>query len=353
MATITLYAEESNYMPGLLQNVKKAVIDYKTELVTLKTKIMNINQRVCDLEHISDCIRSSTQIQEKKANAFEVFERNNEEFTLEVEVIDGEVAEVINQRKADFYEAYSYLKPEAEKSIWEDFCEELQSVGEWCQAHWKEIVIGLVCIVVGALLTVLTGGVFLTALVAGLKAALIAAAISGLISTGISLVSSLVNGESIGTTLGKALNAFADGFASGFMFGGIMAGVSMTLSIGFRGLVKLGVSSGKYSGIGKEGVFKILSPDKLRQDGNSGGTLVKIGNKLHLDVDSGILSGGKFKNPLKITNFLHLHMPGVQGNIQPLLIVGGHIPIGIYVASIMGSICRNKWVSSRKGRRKR
>ena len=39
-----------------------------------------------------------------------------------------------------------------------------KKVGEWCKNHWKELVIGAICIVIGAVLTVLTGGSFLAVL---------------------------------------------------------------------------------------------------------------------------------------------------------------------------------------------
>ena len=39
-----------------------------------------------------------------------------------------------------------------------------KKVGEWCKEYWEKLVIGAICIVIGAVLTVLTGGSFLAAL---------------------------------------------------------------------------------------------------------------------------------------------------------------------------------------------
>jgi len=50
-----------------------------------------------------------------------------------------------------------------------------KKVGEWCKNHGKELVIGAICIVIGAVLNVLTGGSFLAA---GFKAAAMARFIS-------------------------------------------------------------------------------------------------------------------------------------------------------------------------------
>jgi len=41
MATITLYAGKINQMPGLINEVKKSVVDYKSELSALRKKTLN------------------------------------------------------------------------------------------------------------------------------------------------------------------------------------------------------------------------------------------------------------------------------------------------------------------------
>lgn len=241
MATIVLYADIINQMPGLFKDVKKSVADYKSELFALKSKSLKIKQSICNLD---DVVR---------------------------------------------------------------------------------IVIGLVCIVVGAVLTALTGGVFAAVLLVGLKAAAISVLISGTISMGISLISSGKHGDSLGTMWAKALNAFGDGLASGFMIGGIMAGVSMSISATFKMAAKLGISTGRNGRIGKEGFFKILSPDRIATDGNGGGTLLKIGRTFRIDFDTRILIGGRYINPLKLANFMHMHLLGLSQNVPYLLIVGGHV----------------------------
>lgn len=342
MATIALYSNKINQIPVLINNVKKSIVDYKSELSVLKKKALQINKSVCDLDDVVTSIQASSQIQEEKIASLETFRKNSEQFSEDAARIDSDTADAIRQNKNEFYKKYSYLKPECEKTEWEKFCETLNGVGEWCKKHWKEIVIGLACIVVGAILTALTGGAFAAALLAGLKAAVISALISGTISMTISLVSSAISGDSVGIMLAKALNAFGDGFASGFMIGGIMAGASMAISSGFKIAAKLGAATGRGGGIGKEGIFKILSPDKIASDGNGGGTLFKIGKTFRLDFDTRILIGKKYINPLKLANFMHLHLPGITQNIPGLLIVGGHIPIGIYISGIFGGIFNKK-----------
>lgn len=345
MATIMLCANRINQMSGMINDVKISVNDYKSGLSVLKSKMISINRSVCNMDEIIQSIQSSSQTQDRKLASLDAFNRNNETFISGVIGIDNGVADVIKQKKDDFYAKFSYLKPEYEKTEWDKFCENLDSIGDWCKRHWKEIAIGLVCIIVGAILTALTGGAFAAALLAGLKAAAISALISGAISMCISLVSSGINGDSFGTACAKALNAFGDGFASGFMFGGIMAGVSMAISSAFKFAARLGATTGRSGGIGK-GIFKFLSPDKIASDGNGGGTLIKIGKTFRIDFDTRVLAGGKYFNPLKLANFMHMHLPGVTQNVPGLLIVGGHIPIGLYISGILGGIFNKK----KKGR---
>ena len=304
MATIALYAGKMNQMSSLIGEVRKSVDDYSSELFSLKSKTLNIRKSVCDLDDVSGMIQASTEIQEKKIESLENFSQKTEEFTGEVVRIDEEVAAVINQNKEDFYNKYNYLKPDAEKNFLE------------------------ICF---------DSAAYLPMLLSGLKAALASGAITGGINAGISIVSSLVQGEDIGTIIGNSLNAFGDGFAGGFMIGGIMAGTSMALSSGFRIAAKSGVRTGKKGGIGKEGVFKILSPDRIAADGNSGGTLFKIGKTFRVDVDTRIIGNVSSRNHLKLPNFFHMHLPGVKGNVPWLGINCGHIPIGLYFSVIFGS----------------
>ena len=97
------------------------------------------------------------------------------------------------------------MKPECEKSRWKKFKDGCKKVGEWCKNHWKELVIGAICIVIGAVLTVLTGGSFLAALGIGFKSAAMAGFISGGISVISSLIVSIFSGDSFKTILGKVL----------------------------------------------------------------------------------------------------------------------------------------------------
>lgn len=165
MATISLYETKINNMPGLINDVKKSVTNYKSELSTLKKKSLNVNRSICDFDDVISAISTSTQTQEDKIEALEIFHDNCEQFITDTVKIDDDVAEIVSQRKDDFYSKYSYLKPDREKNGWEKFCDGCKKVGEWCKEHWVMITTILVVIAI-AVIAVVTFGVAIAAIAA-------------------------------------------------------------------------------------------------------------------------------------------------------------------------------------------
>jgi len=66
MATITLYAGKINQMPGLINEVKKSVVDYKSELSALRKKTLNINRSVCNLDEVISSYRHLPRLRIEK-----------------------------------------------------------------------------------------------------------------------------------------------------------------------------------------------------------------------------------------------------------------------------------------------
>ena len=153
MATITLYAGKVNQMSSLINHAKKAVKEYKSDLRSLKSKVLKIDSGICNVDDVISSIKSSTKTQEDKIETLENLKQDINDFISDVVRIDGDAADAINKSKDDFYDKYEYLKPECEKSGWEKFKDGCKKVGEWCQEHWKEILI-TVTIVIGAVLAI-------------------------------------------------------------------------------------------------------------------------------------------------------------------------------------------------------
>jgi len=149
-------------MPGLINEVKKSVVDYKSELSALRKKTLNINRSVCNLDEVISSIQASSQTQDRKIDSLEKFCSESEKFISEVIRIDEEVAELINKRKENFYKEYYYLKPESEKSGWEKIKDGLKSVAEWCKENWKSIakIVAAAVVITGlGIAAALTGGI--------------------------------------------------------------------------------------------------------------------------------------------------------------------------------------------------
>lgn len=249
MAVITI---SGNYGKGAFQNLglsfnnaKEKTSSMASSLGSLRSKIY-IAQTVVNVGTSSKSASDAVNREEHKKSALSIAYKKLDKLLVEIGTVDNKVAEAIDSNKKIFYKKFSWLKPECEKGffekakdyLWGKICDignALKniaiSVGKWLKEHWKEILIGLAAIVVGAILTVLTGGAatFLAAFVSGLLKAAAFAAIEGAISGTVTYVGARMNGMSPKEALNASLTAFGDSFASGFAtagltFGGAAAG---------------------------------------------------------------------------------------------------------------------------------
>ena len=258
-------------MPGLIKDVKKAVIDYKSELSALKKKTLTINKSVCDLDDVISSIQASTQTQEQKIASLDTFQRNCEDFIADVVRIDSEVADVIRQRKDCFYDTYHYLKPECEKNGWEKFKDGCKSVGEWCKEHWK--LIGTILIVIAAIAVIVFFPAAAPILLLAAKGAILGAVTGGLLGG----LTSLASGDS-----------FWEGFENGAFSGAVTGAL-------FGGLGGVGQMFGKAFGVS----CKVFSAIKYTSMISGGLSLGMAGFDL-LSFGAGLIFGRD--NPLTSFN---------------------------------------------------
>lgn len=278
MATIALYSNKINQMPGMIKDVRQSVIDYKSELSELKMKTLTINSSVCDLEDVISSIQSSTQTQEDKVESLDTFIQGCEEFITDVQRIDEDVADIIRQRKEDFYDQYYYLKPECEKNDWEKFCDGCNKVGEWCKEHWKLVV--TVVIVIAAIVLICTG-------VGGILGAMALGALLGAVIGGVA--GGVMNAITGGSFWEGFENGAFSGAISGIIFGGFggagqMVGGSCRILSALGGadkVLKVMSCAAKISG----GLSAIMDGFDLLAFGiaifDSTNPLVKFNEKLH------------------------------------------------------------------------
>ena len=140
MATIALYANKINQMPGLLKSTRTAVNDLKQQMVKVKQKSQLVDRSVCNIDDVISTITASTQTQEKKIETLETVGKKVEEFVDLSMTVDINAAARVNKNKKDFYEKYAYLKPDCEKTGWEKVCQGLKNAADWCAEHWGSIV---------------------------------------------------------------------------------------------------------------------------------------------------------------------------------------------------------------------
>ena len=251
MATIALNGTSINFGMGIcafdslgtsFKSAKKTTGGLQKAIGNLINKI-DLAKTAAKVETAQTEAKNAKTREETKESSLTLAYDKLDTLINDVGTVDNKVSTKVSAEKNDFYKKYEYLKPECEKSFKEkikdgfkSFCDKVvEIVGgfvEWCKEHWKELLIGLVCIVIGAVLTALTGGAFLAAFVAGFKAALIAGLISGGINVAIYTVATLINGKK--WNFAAAMSSFGDGLASGFMIGGIFAGASMIIGSGLR-----------------------------------------------------------------------------------------------------------------------
>ncbi|SHN05405.1 intein C-terminal splicing region [Anaerosporobacter mobilis DSM 15930] len=226
MATIALYSNQIAQMSGKLGEVKKTVGDYKSELFSLKTKALAIKQSICNMEDVISSIQASTSVQEEKVDSLEQVRGSSEQFIEDTYRIDGNVADLVNKRKDDFYDQYKYLKPESEKNPLEKIKDGLKKVGEWCKEHWKIIVTVVLVIAAIAAIVVITAIAAILAasgLVLGPLLIIALGVAKGLVAGAI--IGGIIGGLSSVAAGGSFFEGFEEGAFSGAFIGALFGGI--------------------------------------------------------------------------------------------------------------------------------
>ena len=235
MATITIYAGKAGNMPGLIKDAKTAVNNLKNEFSTLKGKVLSVNASICNLSDVVSSISASVRTQEDKADALETFREENEEFIEEAVRIDEDVADKVNQGKEDFYDKYSYLKPDCEKTFWEKVKEKVKGAWEWCKENWIAIVTVIVVVAVAIAAVICGVAVAAVAAIAGLIGLVLCVAdIICMIATGGKSIADLCNENGLGW-LGQIF--------SGLSFGCDLVAILLPIGAAVKSIARVGIKS--------------------------------------------------------------------------------------------------------------
>ena len=241
MATISLYASKINHMPELLKASQKKVNVFQDELRNLNKKILKVDNSVCDVYNEAGIVQTSVNTQKVLAESIGKLNESLEKFIDDTVNTDNKAVTLISQQKKDFYQEYSYLKPECEKSTWEKVKSGFKKAGEWCREHWK-LLTTVVLVIAAVVVIVATAG---TAL--GPVAALLVAAAKGLI------IGSAIGGLTGGIFSVMCGRSFFEGFEEGAFSGAISGAVAGGLCSWFSGSGEIALSLGKqmtFGGLG-------------------------------------------------------------------------------------------------------
>ena len=187
----------------------------------------NFPRSLVKFQTVASSIQASTSVQEDKVDSLEQVRGSSEQFIEDTYRIDGNVAELVNKRKDDFYDQYKYLKPDSKKNLLEEIKDRLKKGWEWCKEHWKGIVtvllvIAAIAVIVVALVTTIAVPALLVAMAIE---ALIGAALGGVIGG----IFSVITGGSFWEGFKEGAFYGAIGGAMSFVFTGVVWGGILTL----------------------------------------------------------------------------------------------------------------------------
>lgn len=221
---------------------KTAVNELIDALDSLKSKILSADETV-DLDESWNDADSSEQREEIKESSLSLAYDKLDDLLTEIGRIDSAVAELINERKDDFYDEYDYLKPDCEKSDWELFWDDVggyfEYLGEWLAENWESVVCFVVAVVVAAVIIIVCIATFGAA----------AVAVAALVGMALGLVGQLVSDLICYSITGEWQSSWQDylGAAIGGAVGGALmltgnpmlaAGVEAGIGTFFSGHLK-------------------------------------------------------------------------------------------------------------------
>ena len=228
---------------------------------TIKENTVGLNGGAGNLQGALENVDSRVRTEESKIQDAKAIQKRVNDFVSLAVRVDRSVSEKVNCNKEELYRVNPWLKPATSvdeevpwyEQAWNWLCgaggkisdvassflgyakDTMAKAVDNAIAFYKEhknicnVLIGVAAISIAVVVTVLTGGAAVPALIAMTKAALTAGLVSAAIGGSISAVSSLAQGENFEETLTNAIKSSVDGFCSGFMWGGIFAAGSQII----------------------------------------------------------------------------------------------------------------------------
>ena len=194
MATIALNGASINFGMGIcafdslgtaFSSAKKTTGGLQKAIGSLITKI-DLAKTAAKVETAQTEAKNAKTREETKESSLTLAYDKLDTLINDVGTVDNKVSTKVSAEKNDFYKKYEYLKPECEKSKWEQFCDwcgekidgfcnavknVAKKIADWCKSNIGKIVLGIIA-VVGAVLIIVSviasGGLALVPLLTAL-----------------------------------------------------------------------------------------------------------------------------------------------------------------------------------------
>ena len=119
MPTIEFSLLKSTLISDSYSTVKESMSSLKSLGTTLNNQLLFFDSTVCNIETMKSQIQSVSDRQDLEITSLDNLIEETDDFFELVAQTDEKVGTEISSRKDDFYEEYSYLKPDCEKNGWE------------------------------------------------------------------------------------------------------------------------------------------------------------------------------------------------------------------------------------------
>ena len=133
MSTIKLNYGVINQISDSFIKMSGAFDDLSSRASALIKNFLLIDSGVTDVSIIQNNLQMIVNRQEIEINSADSIDSLVDSFIEDTISADEKSAEIIQSRKNEFYKMFSYLKPECEKTWWENFKEACSDAVQWCK----------------------------------------------------------------------------------------------------------------------------------------------------------------------------------------------------------------------------
>ncbi len=302
MATIALYKDKINRVGFQLEGVINSSDKLSSQLNVLKNVLQGVDSSTCDLQDAVDSITSSTKSESDIVEDVRRLNAKLSEFiNMAVERDDSARSEIVRE-KNEFYEKYSYLKPDCEKkkkkkTLVQKIQDSLKKVCDWCKEHSHELKIVITIGIVVTALAVVICCPGASAIVAGACWGAISGACIGGVAGGIN--SQIHDGEFWDGFVNGACDGAIGGAIGGAISGGLVyeLGQATTLARSIGQGASVGAISSGTSNMAVTTIDYLIEHDGELDGASDDILMAGFSGALSGGILGGVMGGLQFESP--------------------------------------------------------